>query len=43
MTIAKQSNTIPVPAGLMPLFRQQASGVQTQLQDAATITLTRAE
>ena len=43
MTIAKQSNTIPVPAGSMPLFRQQASGVQTQLQAAATITQTRAE
>ena len=43
MTIAKQSNTIPVPAGFMPLFRQQASGVKTQLQAAASFTQTRAE
>ena len=43
MTIAKQSNTIPVPAGFMPLFKQQASGVKTQLQAAASFTQTRAE
>ena len=43
MTIAKQSNTIAVPAGAMPLFMQQASGVKTQLQAAATITQTRAQ
>ena len=43
MTIAKQSNTIPVPPGAMPLFRQQAVGVKSQLQAAATITQSRAE
>ena len=43
MTIAKQSNTIPVPAGAMPLFRQEAAGVKAQLLAAATITQTRAE
>ena len=43
MKIAQQSNTIPVPAAAMPLFRQLASGVKDQLQAAATITQTRAE
>ena len=43
MNIAQQSNTIPVPAGSMPLFRQLASGVKDQLQAAAAITQTRAE
>ena len=43
MKIAQQSNTIPVPAASMPLFRQMASGVKDQLQAAATITQTRAE
>ena len=43
MTIAKQSNTLPVPAGFMPLFRQQASSAKTQLQAAASFTQTRAE
>lgn len=43
MKIAQQSNTIPVPAASMPLFRQLASSVKDQLQAAATITQTRAE
>ena len=43
MRIAQQSNTTPVPAGLMPLFRQQAAGAKSQLQAAATIRQTRAE
>ena len=43
MTIAKQSNTIPVPAGAMPLFRREAAGVKVQLQAAATMTFARAE
>lgn len=43
MKIAQQSNTIPVPAAAMPLFRQLASSVKDQLQAAATITQARAE
>ena len=43
MKIAQQSNTIPVPTASMPLFRQLASSVKSQLQAAATITQTRAE
>ncbi|MBC7437890.1 MAG: M23 family metallopeptidase, partial [Bdellovibrionales bacterium] len=43
MKIAQQSNTIPVPAGAMPLFKQLANSVKDQLQAAATITQTRAE
>ncbi|WP_296918301.1 M23 family metallopeptidase [Polaromonas sp.] len=43
MTMAKQSNTIPVAATALPQFRQLASGVKNQLQAAATISQTRAE
>ncbi len=43
MTIAKQSETIPVAAAAMPAFRQLAAGVKSQLQAAATIGQTRAE
>jgi murein DD-endopeptidase MepM/ murein hydrolase activator NlpD len=43
MTMAKQSNTIPVAAAALPQFRQLASGVRNQLQAAATISQTRAE
>ena len=43
MMIAKQSETIPVSAAALPLFRQLAAGVATQLQAAATIGQTRAE
>jgi murein DD-endopeptidase MepM/ murein hydrolase activator NlpD len=43
MTIAKQSETIPVAAASMPAFRQLAAGVKSQLQAAATISQTRAE
>lgn len=43
MTIAKQSETIPVSTAAMPAFRQLAAGVKTQLLAAATITQTRAE
>ena len=43
MTMAKQSNTIPVAAAALPQFRQLASGVRNQLQAAATIGQTRAE
>lgn len=43
MTIAQQSETIPVAAAALPAFRQLASGVKNQLQAAATIGQTRAE
>ncbi len=43
MTIAKQSETIPVSAAALPAFRQLAAGVRSQLQAAATILQTRAE
>ena len=43
MMIAKQSETIPVSAAALPLFRQLAAEVATQLQAAATIGQTRAE
>lgn len=43
MVIAKQSETIPVSAAALPLFRQLAAEVATQLQAAATIGQTRAE
>ena len=43
MTIAKQSETIPVSTAAMPLFRQLSAGVKIQLQAAATIVQTRAE
>lgn len=43
MTIAKQSETIPIVAASLPAFRQLASGVKNQLQAAASIMQTRAE
>ena len=43
MTIAKQSETIPVSTAALPLFRQQAANVRTELQAAAVIGQTRAE
>ena len=43
MTIARQSETVPVPTAALPLFRQLASVVSLQLQAAATIGQTRAE
>ncbi|RYX92826.1 MAG: M23 family metallopeptidase [Comamonadaceae bacterium] len=43
MNIARQSETIPVPAAALPQFRQLASGVRMQLLAAATISQTRAE
>jgi murein DD-endopeptidase MepM/ murein hydrolase activator NlpD len=43
MTIAKQSETITLPAGAMPAFREAATGVRSQLQAAASIGQTRAE
>lgn len=43
MTIAKQSDVVPVPAAALPQFRQLANGFRNQLQAAATIDQTRAE
>jgi murein DD-endopeptidase MepM/ murein hydrolase activator NlpD len=43
MNIAKQSETIQLSTAALPLFRQLAAGVKSQLQAAATITQTRAE
>ena len=43
MMIAKQSETIPVSTAALPLFRQLAATVTTQLQAAASITQARAE
>lgn len=43
MTIAKQSEAIPVSTAALPAFRQQAAGVRNQLLAAATISQTRAE
>ena len=43
MTIAKQSETIPVSTAALPLFRQQAANVRTELQAAAVIGQTRVE
>ena len=43
MTIARQSDTVPVPTAALPLFKQLAAVVSSQLQAAATIGQTRAE
>jgi murein DD-endopeptidase MepM/ murein hydrolase activator NlpD len=43
MTIARQSETVPVPAAVLPFFKQLAAVVATQLQAAATLGQTRAE
>jgi murein DD-endopeptidase MepM/ murein hydrolase activator NlpD len=43
MTIARQSETVPVPTAVLPFFKQLAAVVATQLQAAATLGQTRAE
>lgn len=43
MTIARQSQTVPVPAAALSMFKQLAAVVGTQLQAAATIGQTRPE
>ncbi len=43
MTIARQSETVPVPSSALPMFKQLASAVSIQLQAAATMGQTRAE
>lgn len=43
MTIARQSETLPIAAAAMPLFRDAAANVRAELQAAAAIGQTRAE
>ena len=43
MTIAQQSETVPVSSAALPLFRQLAVTVSAQLQAAASMTPTRSE
>ncbi len=43
MTVAKQSDAIPLSAAAMPQFRQLAAGVKNQLLAAASISQSRAE
>ena len=43
MTMARQSDTVPVSPAAQAHFRQLAAGVKNQLQAAATITQTRSE
>jgi murein DD-endopeptidase MepM/ murein hydrolase activator NlpD len=43
MTIARQSETIPVSAAALPAFKQLAQNVKIELQAATTIGQTRAE
>ena len=43
MTMARQSDTVPVSAAAQAHFRQLAAGVKSQLQAAATISQTRVE
>ena len=43
MTIARQSDTVPVPAAVLPMFRQLADATYKKLQAAATIGQIRAE
>jgi murein DD-endopeptidase MepM/ murein hydrolase activator NlpD len=43
MTIARQSETVPVPTAVLPFFKQLAAVVGTQLQAAATLGQTRSE
>ena len=43
MTMASQSDTVPVPAAALPTFKQLASVVGKQLQAAATLGQTRVE
>ena len=43
MTIASQSDTVPVPAAVLPMFKQLADVTHKKLQAAATIGLTSAE
>ncbi len=43
MTIARQSETVPVPTAALPMFKQLAGLVSTQLQAASTIGQTRTE
>jgi len=43
MTMAQQSQTVPVPSAQLPAFRKLASGIRDQLQAAASLTQSRME
>ncbi len=43
MTMARQSEVVPVPGSAMPVFTQLANGAKNQLLAASTITQTRAQ
>jgi len=43
MALAQKSETVPVPAAALPLFRQASSEVKTALLAAASMTQTRAQ
>ena len=43
MTIARRSETVPLPTAALPLFKQLATAVNSQLQAASAIGQTRAE
>lgn len=43
MTIARESDVVPVPAAALPQFKLLANGFRNQLQAAATIDVSRAE
>ena len=43
MTMAKQSEIVPVPASAMPVFTRLANGARNQLLAASTLSQTRAE
>jgi murein DD-endopeptidase MepM/ murein hydrolase activator NlpD len=43
MTMAQKSETVPVSAAVLPLFRQAASGVRSELQAAASVRTTAFE
>jgi len=43
MKMARQSETVPVPAAALPVFRQLAANVQSELQAAASVQTSRFE
>ncbi len=43
MTMAQKSETVPVSTAMLPLFKQSAANVKTELQAAASISQTRFE
>ena len=43
MAIAQKSETVPVPSAALPLFKQQANNVRSELQAAASIRQTNVD